>query len=157
MAPRVEERRGVDDTVVAEEEQRDGVDLEVQVRRRPLRVAGVAHEAEDGAGLDARPVDREGRERGEVRVVELVALTVAQPEPVASDVVPADREHRPVGAGEHGCAKGREDVVAVVPVAGDIAAEGAEGVRERDLRPVHREDVAAGGQLRLQALGNPPQ
>src|SRR5439155_19639242 len=89
-------------------------------------------------------------ERGEVRVVELVPLRVAEPEAVAADLVPADREDEPVGAGEHRRAERREDVVAVVPVPGNVAAEGAEGVDERR-GAVHREDIAAGRELRVQA------
>jgi hypothetical protein len=42
-------------------------------------------------------VDRERRVCGEMGVVELVAGLVAQPEPVAADVVPADGENRSVG------------------------------------------------------------
>ena len=56
----------------------------------------------------------------------------------------------PSATGEDRRAERREDVVAVVPVAGDVAAEGAEGVAVRR-RAVDREDVAAGGQPRLQA------
>ena len=67
----VEVGRRVDGAVVAEEEHRDRVHLEVEVRRRPLGVAGVAHEADHLAGLDVRAVLRERRERREVRVVEL--------------------------------------------------------------------------------------
>ena len=77
-----------------------------------------------------------------MRVVELVALPVAQPEPPAADVVPADREDRPVRDGEDRRAERREDVVAVVPAAGDVAAGRAERVAVAD-GPVDREDVAA--------------
>ena len=95
-------------------------------------------------------VDGERRERGEVRVVELVAVPVAEPEPVAADVVPADREDRAVGDGEDRRAERREDVLAVVPAGGGAA--GAEGVGERR-RPVDREDVAAGRQLASSPAG----
>ena len=50
----------------------------------------------------------------EVRVVEEVPLVVAQPEPVAADAVPADREDRAVGHREQRLAELAEDVVAVV-------------------------------------------
>src|SRR5207248_3485538 len=126
---------------------------EMEVRRRAGRVAGVPDEAEHLAGLDMEAVLRERREGREVRVVELVALRVAQPEAVAADVVPADREDDSVGAGEDRGSERREDVVAVVPVPGNVTAEGAEGVDERD-RPVNGEDVAAGGQLRMEAGRN---
>ena len=46
---------------------------------------------------DAPSLDGERRVGGEVRVVELVALRVAQPESVAADPVEADRVQRPVG------------------------------------------------------------
>ena len=68
--------------------------------------------------LHARAVEDERRERGEVRVVERVPLPVAQPEPVAADLVPADREDRPVGDGDERLAELAEDVVAVV--VGDV-------------------------------------
>ena len=56
-----------------------------------------ADEADDVARLDAAPLDCERRVRREVRVVELVALRVAQPEAVAADPVEADGVQRPVG------------------------------------------------------------
>ena len=84
-----------------------------------------------------------------MRVVELVPLAVPQPEAVATDVVPADREDGAVRAGEHRRAEGGEDVVAVVPVAGHVAAEAPEGVDEV-VWPVDREDVAARSQRGLE-------
>ena len=90
----------------------------------------------------AAAVDRERRERREVRVVELVPEPVAQPEPVAADVVPADREERAVRDREDRRAERREDVLAVVPAV--VGATGAERVDERS-RAVDREDVAAAG------------
>ena len=128
----------------------DGCTSKWRCVRRALGVAGVADEAEHLAGLDVHPVAGDRREGGEVRVVELVSLRVAQPEPVASDVVPADREDEPVGAGEDRRAERREDVVAVVPVPGDVAAEGAEAVavrrrgRRRGRRSRLRSAAAAG-------------
>ena len=80
-----------------------------------------------------------------MRVVELVPLLVAQPQAPAADVVPADREDRAVGDGEDRRAERREDVVAVVPAAGDVAARRPEGVAVRR-RPVDREDVVLRGQ-----------
>ena len=62
------------------------MDLEVEVRRTAVGVAGVADETDDVARFDASPLDGERRVRREVRVVELVALRVAQPEPVAADL-----------------------------------------------------------------------
>ena len=122
----VEERRRVDRAVVAEVQQRDGVHLEVEVRRRALGVARVAHEADHLPRLDARAVEDERRERREVRVVEGVALPVAQPEPVAADLVPAEREDRAVGERDDRLAELAEDVVAVVVA--DVAADLAVGV-----------------------------
>ena len=98
------------------------MDLEVQVVRRRRRVAGIAHEPEHGPRLDLTAVDRERRVRGEVGVVELVAGLVAEPEPVAADVVPPDGEDRPVGDGEQRCPELPEDVDAVVPAGRDVAA-----------------------------------
>ena len=91
------------------------------------------------------PSRASGGERGQVRVVELVPLEVAEPEAVAADRVPADEEERPVGHGEDRRAERREDVVPVVPAG--VGARGAEVVRERG-RTVDREDVAAGCQVR---------
>ena len=68
---------GVHGSVVAQVEQADGVDLEVEVIRRAFRVTRVAHEAEDGASLDVGAVHGRRREGGEMRVVELVPLAVA--------------------------------------------------------------------------------
>ena len=69
LPPREVGRR-VDGAVVAEEEQRDRVHLEVEVGRLPLGVAGVAHEADHLAGAHVRAVLDERRERREVRVEE---------------------------------------------------------------------------------------
>src|SRR5438874_6213874 len=84
-----------------------------------------------------------------MRIVELVPLAVAEPDAVAADVVPADGEDGTAGAGKERRAEGGEDVVAMVPVPGHVAAEGAESVREV-VRAVNREDVRTGGQLGLQ-------
>src|SRR5215213_4652944 len=54
LLPCEQDRMGVDRVLAA------GVDLEVHVRRRRLGVAGVAGEAENGAGLDLAAVDRVG-------------------------------------------------------------------------------------------------
>src|SRR5829696_9979774 len=72
-------------------------------------------------------------------VVELVALAVAEPEPVAAEVVPADREDRAVGDSEQRRTEWGEDVLTVVPA--DTGARRAVGVRE-GRRAVDREDVA---------------
>ena len=120
VLPRIEVRRRVDRAVVAEVEQRHRVHLEVEVVRRALGVARVAHEADHLAGLHVRAVRRGRREGGEVRVVELVALLVEEPEPVAADLVPADREDGAVGDGDERLAELAEDVVAVV--VGDVGA-----------------------------------
>src|SRR5439155_13077705 len=88
-----------------------------------------------------------------MRVVELVPLAVAEPDAVAPDVVPADREDGAVRAGKHRRAERGEDVIAVVPVPRHVAAEGAEAVPEV-VRAVNREDVRAGGQLGLQPEGD---
>ena len=115
------------------------MDLEVQVVRGRLRVAGVADEADHGAGAHLAPVDGERREGGEVGVVELVALPVAEPEPEPAAVVPADREDGAVGDREERRAERGEDVLAVVPA--DAGPGRAERVGERR-RAVDGEDVA---------------
>ena len=122
-------------------EQGHRVDLEVKVRRRPLRVARVADEAEHVSGPHDRTVHGERRVRGEVRVVELVPARVAKPEAPAADGVPADGEDEAVRHCEERSADRGVDVVAVMPVAGDVAAEGAVGVGDRR-GAVHRKDVA---------------
>src|SRR3954453_18354058 len=85
--------RRIDGAVITEAEHSDGMDLEVEVVRRAFGVARVPREADDIAGVDVRAVFGERRERGEMRVVELVPLLVADPEPVAADRVPADAEY----------------------------------------------------------------
>src|SRR5207248_8142945 len=115
VLPRVEVRRGVDRAVVAEGEQSDRMDLEMQVVRRPLRIAGVPDESEHGARMNACAVHRRGRVCGEVRVVELISLAVDEPETPAADPVPADGEDEPVRDREDRRAEWREDVVAVMP------------------------------------------
>src|SRR5512132_1787466 len=102
------------------------MDLEVQVEGRPFGVAGVADEAEHGAGADLRVVERVRGVRREVRVVELVPPAVAEPETPAADLVPADGEDGAVRDGENRSAERREDVVAVVP--GHVGPRGAERV-----------------------------
>src|SRR5919106_384761 len=70
----------VDYAVVAHPEEPERVDLEVEVRRRPERVTSRADEADDVAGPDRRSLDRLRRVGGQVRVIELVALRVAEPQ-----------------------------------------------------------------------------
>ena len=60
-APRDQERVRRDGAVVAERQELDGMDLEVEVRRAALGVARVADEAEHVAGLHALAGDRERR------------------------------------------------------------------------------------------------
>ena len=118
----------------------------MEVVRRPLGVAGVAHEADHLSRLDVRAVHGVDRERGEVRVVELVAGLVDDPEPVAADLVEADGEDDAVGAGDERLTERAEDVVAVV--VRDVCALRAERV-DVGRRAVDREHVAAGRELRL--------
>ena len=129
--------------------------LEVHVVRRPLSVAGVAEEAEHVTGAHDRAVHRERRVRGEVRVVELVARVVPEPETPAADAVPADCEHRAVRDREQRRAERGEDVVAVMPATRDIATECAEGVDERRVA-VDGKHVAAGAEFRRH-VGRPAE
>src|SRR6266498_5416193 len=85
-------RRRVDRAVVSHEEQRGGMDLEVEMGRSPRRVAGVADEADHVPPAHLGAVPGQGRERRKMSVVELVALGVAQPQAVAADLLPADRK-----------------------------------------------------------------
>ena len=149
MLPGEQVRRGVNGSVVAECEVGDRVYLEVKVVRRSLGVSGVADEADDLSRLDAVSVSRRGRIGGEMRVVELVPLAVSQPEAVAADVVPTDREDGSIDARENRGAEWSEDVVPVVPIARYVRAQGSERVSDRVVRTVNREDVAACGQLGL--------
>jgi hypothetical protein len=122
------------------------VDLEVQVGRRADRVAGGADEAEHVAAADARALAGERREAGQVRVVEVVAVVVEQPQPPPAEVVPADVVERAVLHGQERRAGGHEDVDPLVearrrprraPVVGEVVGGGAQ----------HREHVAAVEQL----------
>ena len=118
------------------------MNLEVEVDGRELGVARLPHEPEHVAGLDLAPVHGERRVGGEVGVVELVSGMVAEPEPPAADVVPADREHRPVGDGEQRRPERGEDVLTVMPAALDVGAGCPERVSERH-GAEGRKDVAA--------------
>src|SRR5205823_1908695 len=111
-----------------------------------LGVAGVTHEPDHLPGLHMRAVRRRRRERREVRVIELVPLLVEEPEPVAADLVPADREDGSVGHSEERLAELAEDVVTVVIA--DVRARRAEGVDVRG-RAVDGEDIVAGRELGL--------
>ena len=95
-------------------------------------------------------LDRERRVGGEMRVVELVALGVAEPQPPAADLVPADRVDGAVCDGEQRRSERREDVLAVVPAADDVGARSAERVAERG-RAENGEDEALARELRLDA------
>ncbi len=118
------------------------MDLEVEVRDAAVGVPRAPDEPEHVACLDGPSRDGERRVRAEVRVVELVPRGVAEPEAPAADVVPADREERPVRDGEDGGAGRRDEVLAVVPLARDVGPEGAERVAERR-RAEQREHVPA--------------
>ena len=115
MLPCRQVRRRIDCAVVAQAEQADRVDLEVQVERRSLRVARVADEPDHVAGVDLVPIYRHRRERRKVRVVVEIARAVADPEAVAADLVPADGEDRAGCTGEERRSQRGEDVVAVMP------------------------------------------
>ena len=136
--PRVEVRRRVDRAVVAEPEQRHRVDLEVQVVRRALGVAGVADEAEHVAGPDLRAVQRVRRIGGEVRVVELVALAVAQPEAPAADSFQPTEKTVPSATARTGAPSGAKMSSPWCQL--DVGAGGAErvAVRRRRRRPGRR-------------------
>jgi len=120
----------------------DGVDLEVEVRDAPVRVTRVSDEPEHVPRLHALARHRERGVRAQMRVVELVAEGVAEPEAPAADVVPADREEGAVGDREHRRSRWRDEVLAVVPLAGDVPSVGAERVAEGG-GPEEREHIAA--------------
>ena len=66
------------------------------------------------SGLDLQAVDGERRVGREVSVIELVATLLAEPEAVAAEVVPTDREHRSVRDRQQRPPAG-QDVLAVMP------------------------------------------
>src|SRR3954452_24320232 len=103
-----------------------GVDLEVDVRRGRLGVAGVAGEAEDVSGLDPAAILGVGGEGREVGVEERVAGVGVEPQAVAGDRERTHAVHGAVGDREHGSTKGGEDVVALVDAG--VGAGGAEVV-----------------------------
>ena len=95
VLPRVEVRRRVDGAVVAQERAATtGAPRSGGAYGVPCASPVLPTKPSTSPALTCAPLPRERREGGEVRVVELVALRVAQPEPVAADVVPADREDR---------------------------------------------------------------
>ena len=105
-----------------------GVHLEVEVRRRGDGVARVAHEGDDLATRDPRPLDGDRRVRRQVRVVEGVAGVVRQPEAVAPQGVDAHPGQAAVGDRDDRRPAVGEDVVAMVPPG--VGARGAVVVRE---------------------------
>ena len=115
--------------------------LEVEVRLRRERVARVADEADHVAAVDGAVVAREPRVAGEMRVVEVVAGVVDEPEPPPADAVPADREDRSVGDRDDRRPERREQIVAVVPAAGHVRPLGTVGVAPVGARG-DREEVA---------------
>jgi hypothetical protein len=120
--PRVQVPRRIDGAVVTEMKQGSRVNLEMQVGSRRERITGVTDEPDHLAGLHAGGAEREPRVAGEVRVVELVAIPVADPEAPAAKPLPPDPIQRPVRDRDHRSAEHREDVVAVMPAARDVAA-----------------------------------
>jgi hypothetical protein len=122
VPPIVEVARRIDRAVVVEPEQLVRMDLEVQVRRGRERIAGVADEADHVARLHVLRAHRQRRVAGEMRVVELVSLLVAHPQAPAAEPLPADAVQRPVRDSDDRGSEGREDVVAVVPVARHVTA-----------------------------------
>src|SRR3954470_3555622 len=143
LLPREQDRMRIDRVLVLAA----GVDLEVHVGRRGLGVAGVAREAEDGAGFDLAAVLGVGGEGGEVGVEEGVAGRGVEPQAVAGDGQRADAVDGAVGDREHGGAEGGEDVVALMDAG--VGAGGAEVVGGGRLA-VDGERVALAGE----ALGD---
>ena len=80
----------------------------------------IADEPDHVAATDGAIVSSEPRVAGEMRVVEVVARVIHEPEPPAADSVPADREDRAVGDRDDRSPERSEEIVAVVPVAGNI-------------------------------------
>ena len=123
--------------------------LEVKVGREAAGVPGVAHEPDHLARADVRAVRGEGRERREVRVEELVALAVAEPEAVAGRVVPAHRVERAGRGRDERLAEPAEDVD---PVLVGVALLGVPVAVARGRRAVDRVDVRGRRQRRLDLL-----
>ena len=78
--------------------------------------------------MDVVGVEIAGRIPGQVRVIELIACVVADPEPPAAQLLPADPIDRPACDRNYRRAERREDVVAVMPISGDVASERTVGV-----------------------------
>ena len=99
------------------------MNLEVQVRRTAIGIAGVPDEAED---VSCPHVPRVEHPRGiarEMRVIELVGCCVAHPEPPAAEPVPSDAVDRSVrDRYDRGPDRG-EDVGSVVPLPANVASE----------------------------------
>src|SRR5262249_15245289 len=131
--------------VVAEAEQRGRVDLEMQVRRGAFRVSAVADVGDHLTGANACAVASRPCVAIEMRVVELVARSVAQPQAAAAEPLPTHGEEHAAGNREHRHAARREEVVAVVPR--HAIARGSECVRDGDLLR-KGEDVSAGVERR---------
>ena len=154
MAPLGEVGAGVGRAVLPEEEHRDRVHLEVEVRRHPAGVAGVAHEADHLPRPDVGAVRRERRERREVRVEERVPLPVAEPQPVAGGVVPADGVERAGRRRPRAAGRGRRRCRCR---AASSSPAGPSRTGRRRGRPVDREDVRPRRQLPARAsCGTPP-
>jgi hypothetical protein len=125
MRPRAEVVGGIDRAVVTEAEECAWVNLEVEVRRGGERVTGVTNEADYLPGTDLTGMEGDRRESGKVCVVELVAKAVPEPDSPSPDGFPADVAQGPCCDCDDRGSERSEDVVAVVPVAGYVATEGA--------------------------------
>ena len=128
LRPGAQVRRRVDRAVVAEVEKAVRVNLEMEMRLRRERVAGIADEPDHVPAVDCATVSRQPRVPGQMRVVEVVADVIHEPESPPADPVPADREDRPVGDGDDRRPERGEEIVAVVPAAGDVRPLSTVGV-----------------------------
>src|SRR5262245_29382578 len=142
VLPAVEIRRGIDRPVVSQAEQLVRVNLEVEMRCTAEGITGVPDEAEYVSSPYVPRVKHARGIAGEMCVIELVGRRVPYPQTPAAHLVPADAVDRSVRDRDHRRAERGEDVVAVVPLAANIASERAVGVsvpREAD----DGEDVGA--------------
>ena len=154
VPPRREVGARVDGPVLAEEEHRDRIHLEVEPDARPARGSGRPHEADHLTGADVRAVRGKLRERREVRVEELVPLRVTKPELVSGGAVPADPVERPLGDRDERLPETAVDVGAALPA----PSRGRAPVAVGDGRAaVGRVDVRLGGQLRRRHLRHADQ
>ena len=121
MRARVLHRRGLEQQRVRVDHLVVLIDAEVQMRRRVLRVAGVADVSEEITGLHFHPFVEAGGPAIEMRVVERRAVFRGQPEAMSALRLIADVADDAVDDGDDLGALRREDVDAFVQARAAVA------------------------------------